>query len=270
MLSGIGDADELRKVGIQARQHLPGVGRNLQDRCGGLIQHMCNEPVTYHALRNPLRLAVAAAELVFAARGPLSVFPMNTTAFLRSSMARNRPDLQFLMFPVTADIQGGSKRYAAFNGYAIAWAMMHPKSRGHVTLRSADPLDAPVILHNYLRDPLDVALNNEAFRVARDMHAQKAFDKLRGAETDPGPGVTDSAAISAYNRRTLGSHYHPVSTCKMGVDDEAVVDPTLRVRGIEGLRVADASIMPTLVTGNTNAPSIMIGERAAEIIAAAA
>jgi choline dehydrogenase len=266
MLSGIGDADSLRQVGIRPIHHLPGVGNNLQDHCGGLIQHICKQPITYHALRNPFRLAAAAAQLYLTAGGPLSVFPMNTMAFLRSSADQNRPDLQFLFFPVAADIRGGSNRYAAFNGYAVTWGLMHPKSRGHVRLRSSDPLAPPLIRHNYLTDPHDVVLNNIGFRTAREIHAQKAFDPFRGTETDPGAEVTDIAAISAYNRRTLGSHFHPVGSCKMGTDRDAVVDPGLRVHGIAGLRVADASIMPTLTTGNTNAPSIMIGEKAAEII----
>ena len=266
MLSGIGDPRDLEKVGVKVRHGLNGVGRNLQDHCGGLIQHRSTKPVTYHALRNPVRLAAAALELVVKASGPLSVFPMNAVGFVRSDPAEPRPDIQFLFFPVTTDIQGGTDKYAAFSGYAITWGGMRPRSRGHVRLRSTDPTDPPLILHNYLTDPHDVAVNNAAFRIARDLHAQRAFDLFRGDEIDPGPGVQSEADIAAYNRRTMGSNYHPAGTCRMGDDESAVVDAQLRVRGIEGLRVVDASIMPTLTSGNTNAPTIMIGEKAAAMI----
>ena len=266
MLSGIGPAEHLRTIGVDVKHDLPGVGGNLQDHCGGLIQQACTRPVTYHALRNPFRLAYAAAEMLLAARGPLAVFPMNAMAFLRSTPDQPRPDLQFLFFPVTTDIKGGSKAFAAFSGYALVWCLLRPKSRGAVRLRSTDPLDPPRILHNYLTDPDDVALNLSGLRLARRILAQPAFAPFRGPESDPGGDVEDEAALLAYNRRTLQTHYHPVGTCRMGQGRDAVVDPQLRVHGLSGLRVADASIMPALVSGNTNAPSIMIGERAADFI----
>ena len=270
MISGIGDPEELEKVGVAVRHGLKGVGRNLQDHCGGLVQSRCTKPMTYHALRNPFRLAAAAWELVAKASGPLSVFPMNALAFLRSDPAEPRPDLEFLFFPVATDVQGGTEKYALFNGYAITWGIMRPRSRGRVALRSSDPVDAPRLLHNYLTDTHDVVVMNAGFRIAREINSQSAFDDFRGDEVDPGPDITTEDAVSAYNRRTLGSHYHPAGSCRMGIDDDAVVDPQLRVRGIDGLRVVDASIMPTLTSGNTNAPTIMIGEKAAEMILNAA
>lgn len=262
MLSGIGEGEALTKAGITARHELPGVGQNLQDHCGGLVQSRCNEPMTYHQLRNPVRALGAIWDLYLNARGPLSVFPMNALAFLRSDPSEPRPDLEFLFFPVTTDASG---RYAAFNGYAITWGIMRPRSRGSVTLASSDPLDKPLIRHNYLTDPHDVKVNNAGLRIARELNATHAFDRFRGEEVDPGADCVSEEAISAYNRRTIGSHFHPSGSCRMGSDDMAVVDPALRVRGLKGLRVADASIMPRVTSGNTNAPSIMIGEKAADL-----
>lgn len=268
MLSGIGDGAALRSVGIEAKHELPGVGQNLQDHCGGLIQSRCKEQMTYHQFRNPFRAVGAIWDLYVNARGPLSVFPMNALAFLRTGEAEPRPNLEFLFFPVATDIQGGSGRYAAFNGYAITWGIMRPRSRGSVTLASADPLAKPVIQHNYLTDPHDVHVNNEGFRIAREINASRAFDRFRGEEVDPGPDCSSQEAISAYNRRTMGSHYHPSGSCRMGSDHMAVVDPSLRVHGMKDLRVADASIMPCVTSGNTNAPSIMIGEKASDLVLA--
>lgn len=266
LLSGIGPAEDLKPLGIEVRLDLPGVGQNLQDHYGGLVQHRCTKPLTYHALRNPLRLIMALIEMQILDRGPLAVFPMNTVAFLRSSSEQPRPDLQFYLFPVTADIQGGTAKQAAFNGYAIVWALQRPRSRGKVSLRSNDPLAAPRIIHNYLTDPYDNETMLAGLRMAREIHAQRSFDAFRGVEVDPGRTVTSAAELNAYNRRTMGTHYHPAGSCRMGIGSDAVVDPQLRVRGISGLRVADASIMPLIVTGNTNAPSIMIGERAAALM----
>ncbi|MER8395327.1 GMC family oxidoreductase N-terminal domain-containing protein [Mesorhizobium sp. M1340] len=268
MLSGIGDPAALRSRGVACRHQLPGVGQNLQDHCGGLIQSRCNEKMTYHQFRNPIRALGAVWDLYVNARGPLSVFPMNALAFLRSDPSEPRPDLEFLFFPVATDIQGGSGRYAAFNGYAITWGIMRPRSRGAVTLASSDPLAKPVIQHNYLTDPHDVKVNNAGLKIARELNGSRAFDRFRGEEVDPGADCTSQDAISAYNRRTIGSHFHPSGSCRMGSDDLAVVDPALRVRGLKGLRVADASIMPRVTSGNTNAPSIMIGEKAADLVLA--
>lgn len=268
LLSGIGSGAGLRPLGVTPRHELPGVGQNLQDHCGGLIQSMCKERMTYHQFRNPLRALGAVWDLYVNKRGPLSVFPMNAVGFLRSDPAEPRPDLEFLFFPVATDIRGGSGKYAAFNGYAITWGIMRPRSRGSVTLASSDPLAKPVIRHNYLTDPHDVKVNNAGLRIARELNATHAFDRFRGNEVDPGPDCISDAAISAYNRRTIGSHFHPSGSCRMGGDDMAVVDALLRVRGMRGLRVADASIMPRVTSGNTNAPSIMIGEKAADLVLA--
>ena len=267
MSSGIGPADELRAAGVVVRHDLSGVGRNLQDHCGSLIQSACTKPLTYHSLTsNPLRGAKAILEYLFTNSGPISVFPMSVHAFLRSSPQESRPDLQFQFYPVSRDLRGGSGKIGTFNAYTIQWGGMRPRSRGTVTLKSSDPLAGPRIQHNFLSDPHDAKVMIEGLKIARDINSQSAFENFRGNEIDPGAHVQTDSEIDAYNRRTVGSEYHASGSCKMGVDDAAVVDPWLRVHGIEGLRVIDASIMPTIVSGNTNGPSIMIGEKGAELI----
>jgi choline dehydrogenase len=265
MLSGIGEPEALRSHGIDVVYPSPGVGANLQDHVGALVQHRCLKPVTYAALRNPLRALSAGLRYVFFKDGPLAVFPMNVQGYVRSDPALERPDLQFFLMPsaVVGEKIGYLPKYHA---YAIHWALLRPTSRGRVDLSSADPLAAPRILHNYLTTPEDCNLNREGFRIARTLHSQRAFDGLRGEEETPGVHCTTDAEIDAFNASASISHYHPVGTCRMGIDDEAVLDPELRVRGIDALRVVDASIMPRLVGGNTNAPTIMIGEKAADMI----
>jgi choline dehydrogenase len=266
MLAGIGRSDELRRVGVKPILDLPGVGQNLQDHCGSAIQSRCTKPMTYYSLKNPLRGGYALYEYFVRNRGPISVFPMSAHAFLRSDPSEPRPDLQFQFFPVSADFKGEGEKRGHFSGYCITWGGMRPRSRGVVSLKSNDPFLLPRVQHNYLTDPHDVDVLIRGFRMAREMNAQSAFDGFRGEEVDPGPEIQGNDDIAAYNRRVLGSQYHPVGSCKMGIDHMAVVDPALRVRGIDNLRVVDASIMPTVPSGNTNGPAIMIGEKAAELI----
>ncbi|RWX70749.1 GMC family oxidoreductase N-terminal domain-containing protein [Mesorhizobium sp. M2A.F.Ca.ET.039.01.1.1] len=263
MLSGIGPADEIRRHGLAVKHELPGVGENLQEHIGGMVQHSCLKPITYYSLLNPLRAAAAAAELVALRSGPLSVFPMNAQAFLRSKPGIDRPDLQFYLFP--AAIAEHNYR-PAFHGYSIHWGVLRPKSRGRVSLRSGDPFDAPRILNNFMTEPEDRALNLAGLKIARQIHAQPAFDGLRGNEIAPGAAIVDDDSLDRYLGSTSVPHYHPVGTCRMGSDENAVVDPQLRVRGMPGLRVIDASVMPRLIGGNTNGPTIMIAEKGADYI----
>jgi choline dehydrogenase len=266
MLSGVGDPRQLAAHGIALRHALPGVGQNLQDHVGSYVQHRCLKPVTYYNMRNPLKLAVAAAQYALAGRGPLSVFPMNAMAFLRSDPAIERPDIQYYLVPNAMNPNGSATYLPTFHGYNIHWCGLRPESRGRVELKSANPHDPPRITHNYLSTEQDRALNRYAFRLARALHAQPAFDEFRGEELDPGAACQSDAEIDAFMARFISSHYHPVGTCKMGQDDKAVVDARLRVHGLEGLRVVDASVMPLLVGANTNAPTIMIAEKAADMV----
>lgn len=266
MLSGIGDPAELERHDIECNHALPGVGKNLQDHVGSYVQHRCLKPVTYYNMRHPLKLAVAASQYVLGGRGPLSVFPMNAMAFLKSDPALERPDIQYYLVPNAMNPNGSSTYLPTYHGYNIHWCGLRPDSRGSVSLKSSNPLDAPRVIHNYLTAKSDQALNRYAFRLARELHAQKAFDALRGEEADPGLGCQSDAEIDGFMAKFISSHYHPVGTCKMGDDDGAVVDSKLRVHGLEGLRVVDASIMPRLVGANTNAPTIMIAEKAADMV----
>lgn len=242
-----------------------GVGLNLQDHMGSCVQHRCNKPITYNLL-NPLKLGAALAQLGFSGTGPLSVFPMTTMAFVKSHSSLIRPDIQTHLFPAAVNPAGATRPLADYHGYNIHWCVLRPQSRGFVGIRSSDPFAAPQIVQNCFAADQDRKLNRYAFRLARHLHSQKAFDEFRGPEVEPGENCQTDADIDAFMTRMISSHFHPVGTCKMGTDDLAVVDPLLRVRGLEGLRVADASIMPRLVGGNTNAAAIMIGEKAADLI----
>ena len=266
MHSGIGPPDELRELGIVPRHPLPGVGGNLQDHFGSFLQHECRQPITFYRYRNPLRFAGALAEYFFLRRGPLTVFPMDAVAHIRSDPALERPDLQVYLCPMRVNPIREGSLWPRSHGFNLHWNLLRPESRGRVRLRSADPLAAPRIWHNYLGTEGDRRLNRRALEMCREIMADEAFAPFRGRETEPGPECVDAAAIDAFMIQMPNSGYHPVGTCRMGVDDHAVVDSRLRVRGLSGLRVVDASIMPRLVGGNTNAPTIMIAEKAADLM----
>ncbi len=266
MLSGIGDPAQLSKHGISCQHELSGVGKNLQDHIGSFVQHRCKKPITYFNMTKPLPLAFAALQYLFTRSGPLAIFPMNTMAFLKSNPDLERPDIQYYLLPAAMNPNGSPDHVPRFHGYNIHWCGLRPQSRGQVEIRSADPQDAPVITHNYLLEPEDQALNRYALRLARKLHSQTAFDAFRGEELDPGPSCQTDDEIDDFASRFVSSHYHPVGTCKMGTDKAAVVDPQLRVHGLQGLRVVDASVMPRLVGANTNAPTIMMAEKAADMI----
>ena len=265
MLSGIGGVSEITPHGIELAHELPGVGQNLQDHFGSFVQHRCLQSITYYNLRNPLKAVAAGLRFVLTGSGPLSVFPMNVMAFLRSHNALERPDLQFYLMPSAVNPNRDKDPWPKFHGYSIHWCDLHPESRGRLELRSPDPTDAPCIYHNYLTAERDRIVNRRAFEIARDIHGQPAFDRYRGDELVPGPDVTSDADLDAVTAAYCSSHYHPVGTCKMGQDELSVVDDRLRVHGLEGLRVIDASIMPRLVGANTNAPTIMIAEKGADM-----
>jgi len=266
MLSGVGDPAELRRHGIKTVANLPGVGKNLQDHFGSFVQHACKEPITYYNLRNPVKLAGAAMRYAMTGGGPLSVFPMNVMAFIKSDPSVERPNLQLYFVPSAVNPARLDDPWPHFHGYSIHWCNLRPESRGHLELSSADPADAPRIFHDYLATERDKETNRAAFRIARDLHARRAFDRFRGDELVPGMGRSANADFDAVTAEYYSSHYHPVGTCKMGSDAMSVVDQTLKVHGVDGLRVIDASIMPTLVGANTNAPTIMIGEKGADMI----
>jgi choline dehydrogenase len=260
MLSGIGPEKHLTGLGIQCRHDSPGVGQNLQDHLVAPIAYACTQPVSIGKSDNLYNLA----RFVLTRRGPFTSNVAEAGAFVSMANRSDVPDFQIHFGPAIFLRHGtvAPKEH----GFSVGPTLIYPKSRGELTLRSNNPFDPPAIDPRYFSDKSDLDLMVEAFRFCRTIVDTKAFTPFRGKELYPGPHVVDKPDIEAHIREWVETIYHPVGTCKMGTDPMAVVDPRLRVHGIEGLRVADASIMPSIVGGNTNAPAIMIGEKASEMI----
>lgn len=271
MLSGIGPADQLARHGIPVRHALPGVGHNLQDHLDVLVVHQCSKAVSLGvSLRNALSPMLHFFNYVLFRKGPFTSNAAEGGGFVKSTPALAAPDLQLHFTPAHLDDHGHTLSRAAYtlfgHGYALHVCDLRPKSRGTIRLASADPAAPALIDPNYLDHPDDMASLVRGVKVARRILAAPAFDTYRGVELFPGAEVQDDAAIEAFIRRKAGTIYHPVGTCKMGHDAMAVVDDRLCVHGVAHLRVVDASIMPTLIGGNTNAPTVMIAEKAADLI----
>jgi choline dehydrogenase len=271
LLSGIGPEQELRRHGIALTHALPGVGQNLQDHLDVLVVHKCVQPVSLGISFATLFAQVRhLVDYLRHRKGPFTTNSAEGGGFVKSTPQESLPDLQFHFTPAHLDGHARNLRSAAFtmlgHGYALHVCNLRPKSRGHIGLKSADPRAAALIEPNYLADPDDLAVLQRGVAAARKVLASRAFDPYRGDELFPGRAVQDPQQVEAFIRRKAETIYHPVGTCKMGHDAMAVVDDTLKVQGIERLRVVDASIMPTLVGGNTNAPTIMIAEKAADLI----
>ncbi len=263
LLSGIGPASELSRF-VKPVHDLPGVGKNLQDHLHGAVKHLCTKPVSLYSTFKPTAIWRHVAWYLMTHKGPAAEMGLELLAFLKTRPEAIAPDLQYHFAPALYTDHGRKIIYRhGFMGY---YNMQRPEARGEITLKSADPLAHPAIQPNYFQNETDVRTLRDGFKMARDIFSQKAFDPYRGDEYAPGPEVKTDAEIDAYHRATGETLYHPVGTCKMGRDDMAVVDETLRVRGVDGLRVVDASIMPRLISGNTNAPTIMIAEKAADMI----
>ncbi|AZO64307.1 MULTISPECIES: GMC family oxidoreductase [unclassified Mesorhizobium] len=273
MLSGIGAADELAQHDIPVVQDLPGVGKNLQDHVDCVMAYECREPVTLYSDLRADKLTWSVIQGMLFGEGIATTFPYEAGAFVKSRTDLAAPDIQLHFMPAlekTANLHFPNpfkkERVEANHGFSLRVGPVNPESRGEIRLRSADPMDRPRINANYLQTEFDIRTMINAIRMTRDIIKQKAFEKYRGKELAPGPAVESDAEMVKWLRTNAMTTFHPVGTCKMGNDPMAVVDARLKVHGIEGLRVADASIMPIISSGNTNAPSIMIGERAAEFI----
>lgn len=269
MLSGVGDPDHLREMGIATMVPLRGIGGNLQDHYSTGLFHERREAGPFVGLTRADRLAAAFARAYLAGSGPATDVPSGFMAFVKTDPGLEIPDIQFLFRSGPADAGPW------FPGIRKAWTdafvcrpiLLRPKSRGRVALRSADPNDKVRIDQNFLAVESDVKTLREGLKLLRDVAAQSPLEQIRGREIRPGKQLRSDAELDAYIRSAPATAHHPCGTCRMGADNDAVVDGELRLRGVEGVRVADASVMPDLVGGNINATVIMIAEKAADLIA---
>jgi len=269
MLSGIGPGAHLRQHGIPVVADRPGVGGNLTDHLEFYFQVACEEPITLYGALGKLSQAKIGARWLLTREGLGATNHFESCGFIRSRAGVEWPDLQYHFLPAAISYNG--KDLADQHGFQAHVGPMRSKSRGRITLRSADASDAPAIRFNYMSHSDDWAEMRAAVRLTREIFAQPAFDRYRGREIQPGAEVRSDEDIDSFIRQHVESAYHPCSTCRMGAldDPEAVVGPDTRVIGVEGLRVADSSIMPTITTGNLNAPTIMLAEKAADHIGGA-
>ncbi|MGI3167565.1 GMC family oxidoreductase [Pseudooceanicola sp. C21-150M6] len=272
-LSGVGDPDRLRAAGVTPLHSAPQVGKNLQDHIGYELIYRSKVPTLNKTLGSWLGRALAGAQYVLTRGGPLSLSVNQGGGFVKSDPSRDRPNIQLYFSPMsyTRAVPGVRRlmKPDSFEGFQIGMSNCHPASRGEIHIRTADPAMAPEITPNYLSAPQDLEEMVASMALLRAIAAQRPIADAIEEELRPGPNVTTPDEIADYIRSTAGSIFHPCGTCSMGPDAAtSVVGPDLKVHGLEGLTVADASIMPILPSGNINAPAMMIGEKAAELIAA--
>ena len=268
MLSGIGRADELRGFGIEPVHDLPGVGRNLSDHPNIMNEYALigEEGLTRHLRLD--RATVQVARWFATHTGPFATTGLAANVFARSLPGLDQPDIQMMCMPISNSANlwvPGLQRKPPFQ-LSVRTGYLQPQSRGWVKLRSTDPRDAPRILINMFAEPGDLDAMVRAVKLSRSIYQQSPLRELIARETMPGLGLQSDAELKEHIRHNASHRAHPAGTCKMGTDADAVVDASLRVRGIEGLRIADASVMPFVPSGNTNLPSMMIGEKAADLI----
>lgn len=262
--SGIGPEAVLKKAGIEVRHHLPGVGENLQDHSEIYIQYACKQPITLNGKMSLLGKAMIGLRWLLFKDGLGASNHFEAGGFIRSSKGLRWPDIQFHFLPAAMRYDG-DKPFKG-HGFMVLTGPNKPKSRGHVRALSADPYQHPEIRFNYLESEEDREGFRRCVRLTREILAQPAMDRFRGEELAPGPQVQTDEQIDAFVRANMESTMHPCGSCRMGEDDMAVVDSTLRVHGLQGLRVIDSSVFPTEPNGNLNAPTIMLAERAADLV----
>ena len=266
-LSGIGQPERLRGLGLEVRHALPGVGENLRDHFAPRTRWLIGaKGITFNDRGRGLRLAHEVLRYLMTGKGMLGTVAAPLRAFVRSRDGLEAPDLLLGWVPMLTEPGSRGPKLSRKSGMTCYAHPMRPESKGHVHINSADPRQQPAINFNFLSAPIDGELTVRAVRIARSIMQAPAMAEMRLTEIGPGPARATDEEILDWVRQVAETTYHPVGTCKMGLDAMAVVDDQLRVRGIDGLRVADASIMPTLTSGNTNAPSIMIGEKAADMV----
>ena len=264
MLSGIGPAEHLAEHGIPVVHDLPGVGQNLQDHLAISVKYRSRQPISMFKYFSPVRGAAALGQYMLFRKGPLADPGMEAIAFVKSDQALSDPDLKFHF--VMALYSNNGRDLTPEHGFAAHINVVRPESTGTLRLASADPSAAPIIDQNYLSSPRDRHVMRRGVQIAREVFGQRAFDPYRDDELAPGAGVIADADIDAFIRAKAEADYHSVGTARMGADPMAVVDDQLRVHGIAGLRVVDASVMPTIPSGNTNIPVIMVAEKASDMI----
>ena len=264
-LSGVGPAELLRKHGIDVVLDAPGVGHDLQDHMQVRVVTRCAKPITLNDIVNhPVRRILAGARYAAFRKGPLTIAAGTSGAFFKTSPRLATPDIQIHFLPFSTDKMG--EKLHSFSGFIASVCQLRPESRGSLRIRSADPAAPPEIRINYLAAEVDRTTNVEGLKILRKILQAPALRPYVVEEVDPGAKASTDEELLNYCRATGSTIYHPTSTCRMGSDPLAVVDQRLRLRGIEGLRVVDASVMPDLVSGNTNAAIIMIAEKASEMI----
>lgn len=263
-LSGIGHADDLKRAGVKLVHHLPGVGRGLKDHVAAPVMNRATKNVSAAKDLTLLGKAWLGANWLFLKRGLGATNFFEVGTFMRTRDSESIPNVQFEFVPMLGEFQHGNVKLE--NGFQYFLSLMRPKSEGRVWIDSADPMANPKFVFNYFKNPDDLEQCVQAVKAIRDTVAQKGWDEFRGAEVTPGPDVRTDDDIRAWLRNVAGTNYHPCCSCRMGTDDNSVVDAEGQVHGIEGLRVIDASIMPEIVSGNLNAPVIMMAEKIADNI----
>src|ERR1700733_9062828 len=264
-LSGVGPADLLRQHGIEVVLDAPGVGNDLQDHMQVRVVMRCSQAITLNDIvNNPIRKVLTGLRYAMFRTGPLTIAAGTSGAFFKTNPRLATPDIQIHFLPFSTAKMG--EKLHPFSGFTASVCQLRPESRGSLRIKSADPAEPPEIRINYLASDVDRATNVEGLKILRRILHAPALAPYVVEEVDPGDKITSDEALLAYCRARGTTIYHPTSTCRMGNDPLAVVDQRLRVRGLDGLRVIDASVMPDLVSGNTNAPVIMIAEKASDMI----
>ncbi|MFK8032779.1 MAG: GMC family oxidoreductase [Hyphomicrobiales bacterium] len=264
MLSGIGEAEQLQENGIEVVVDLPGVGKNLQDHLQARLVYKCNEPTLNDEVRSLFDQARIALKYVLFRAGPMTMAASLATGFLKTRPELETPDIQFHIQPWSADSPGEGVH--PFSAFTMSVCQLRPESRGEIRLKKSDPRGYPTIHPNYLATETDRKTILKGVKIARNIAKQKPLASKIASSHSPKGNVETDVELMEWVKDTATTIYHPTGTCKMGSDGMAVVDARLRVHGVEGLRVADCSIMPEIVSGNTNAPAIMIGEKVSDLI----
>ena len=263
MLSGIGPQNHLVEMDIQVKQSLEGVGQNLQDHLETYVQYECKKPVTLFNEYNPIKMALTGIEWFLFKTGTAAYSNLETGGFIKSNDLVDYPNIQYHFFPsLVLDHGRTNPDRHAFQAHV---GPMRPTSRGEIRLKSTNPTSAPSIRFNYMQTEHDLSEMREGIRLAREIFHQKAFDEYRGKEINPG-NIDSDTELNEFIKNKGDTAYHPCGTCKMGKDNTSVVNEKLQVYGVENLRVVDASIMPKIITGNLNATTVMIAEKASDYI----